>query len=54
MSVALFIPFVFLVQYAKEQGITSSTAAFLITSLGLGSVLGRLSLGVLGLSLIHI
>ena len=49
MSVALFIPFVFLVQYAKEQGITSSTAAFLITSLGLGSVLGRLGLGVLGM-----
>ena len=51
MSVALFIPFVFLVQYAKEQGIASSTAAFLITSLGLGSVLGRLGLGVLGMRL---
>ncbi|MEC7827966.1 MAG: MFS transporter [Actinomycetota bacterium] len=51
MSVALFIPFVFLVQYAKDQGIASSTAAFLITSLGLGSVLGRLGLGVLGMRL---
>jgi MFS family permease len=49
MSVALFVPFVFLVQYAKEQGISSSTAAFLITSLGLGSVIGRLGLGVLGM-----
>ena len=49
MSVALFVPFVFLVQYAKEQGIASSTAAFLITSLGLGSVIGRLGLGVLGM-----
>jgi len=49
MSLALFVPFVFLVQYAKEQGISSSTAAFLITSLGLGSVLGRLGLGILGL-----
>lgn len=49
MSVALFVPFVFLVQYAKEQGIASSTAAFLITSLGVGSVVGRLGLGVLGM-----
>ena len=49
MSVALFIPFVFVVQYAKEQGISSSSAAFLITSLGVGSVLGRLGLGVVGI-----
>tara|TARA_Y100000768_G_scaffold2822_1_gene2071 strand:- start:10337 stop:11596 length:1260 start_codon:yes stop_codon:yes gene_type:complete len=49
MSVALFVPFVFVVQYAKEQGISSASAAFLITSLGLGSVLGRLGLGVLGI-----
>ena len=48
MAIALFVPFVFLVQYAKDQGISSSTAAFLITSLGVGSVIGRLGLGILG------
>ncbi len=45
MGVVLFVPFVFLVPYAKEQGIASSTAAWLVSLLGVGSLSGRLVLG---------
>ena len=45
MTLALFVPFVFLLPYAEEQGISSSSAAALISILGVGSMAGRLILG---------
>jgi MFS family permease len=46
MSLALFVPFVFLVSYAKDHGITEGHAATLVSFLGLGSLAGRLVLGI--------
>ncbi|MDH4144625.1 MAG: MFS transporter [Acidimicrobiia bacterium] len=48
MGLSLFVPFVFLIRYAEEQGIAKTTAATLISVLGIGSVLGRLILGAIG------
>lgn len=48
MSSALFVPFVFIVKYAKDNGTSAQTAAWLISVIGVGSVLGRLGLGALG------
>lgn len=48
MSLSLFVPFVFLVDYAEDRGIGADTAAFLVSLLGVGSVGGRLVLGGLG------
>ncbi len=45
MGLALFVPFVFLVPYAKDRGIGAGTAAWLVSALGVGSVAGRLVLG---------
>lgn len=44
MSMALFIPFVFLPDYLDERGVTGS-AGWLVGSIGVSSVVGRLSLG---------
>ncbi len=48
MSSALFVPFVFIVKYAKDAGVSAPTAAWLISVIGVGSVVGRLGLGALG------
>jgi len=47
LSFALFVPFVFMAQYATDHGIDSGAAAVLIGLIGLTSVIGRLSLGTL-------
>ncbi|MCP5033977.1 MAG: MFS transporter [Actinomycetia bacterium] len=46
MTLALFVPFVFLKPYAEEHGISSAAAATLISFLGFGSLAGRLVLGI--------
>ncbi|MEM9564312.1 MAG: MFS transporter [Actinomycetota bacterium] len=46
LVVALFLPFVFLGDYLDEQGIDGS-AALLVGTIGLASVIGRLALGAL-------
>ena len=46
-SIALFMPFVFLVDYATEQGLSDGQAAVLLQVLGATSVVGRLGLGAL-------
>ncbi len=48
MGLALFVPFVFLVPYAKDQGIGAGAASALVSLLGVGSLAGRLVLGTLG------
>lgn len=48
MGLALFVPFVFLVPYAKDRGVAAGTAAWLVSLLGLGSIGGRLVFGSLG------
>jgi MFS family permease len=57
MGLSLFVPFVFLVPYAKDHGIEASTAATLVSLLGLGSLSGRLVLsavaGRLGLNRLY-
>jgi MFS family permease len=57
LGLGLFVPFVFLVPYAKVHGIAPSTAASLISLLGLGSLSGRLLLsavaGRLGLARLY-
>jgi MFS family permease len=45
MTLALFVPFVFLKPYAEEHGISPAAAATLISFLGIGSLGGRLVLG---------
>lgn len=45
MTLALFVPFVFLKPYAEDNGISSTAAATLISFLGFGSLGGRLVLG---------
>ncbi len=48
MGIALFVPFVFLIRYAEEQGIAKTSAATLVSVLGIGSMSGRLVLGAIG------
>ena len=42
---AVFVPFVHLAPYAEDLGLTSPTAALAVSALGLGGVVGRLSVG---------
>ncbi len=44
MGLGLFVPFVFLAPYAADRGIAETTAAWLVSLLGLGSLSGRLLL----------
>ena len=48
MSMALFVPFVFLAAFAEEHGTSKVAAASLIGVIGGGSIIGRLGLAVLG------
>lgn len=48
MGLSLFVPFVFLIRYAEERGIARTTAATLVSVLGVGSMAGRLVLGAFG------
>ena len=47
MSLALFVPFVFLTSYAEDNGISSGMAAALIGFIGGASIMGRLALGAI-------
>lgn len=47
MSLALFVPFVFLASYAEERGVSSGLAATLVGLIGGASIVGRLGLGAL-------
>ena len=47
-SLALFVPFVFIADYAEDQGIEPGPAAALVGVIGAASVVGRLGLGGLG------
>ncbi len=47
LGLALFVPFVFVGQYAKEQGIDAVQAAVLVGVLGGSSVLSRIGFGTL-------
>lgn len=46
-GLALFVPFVFVVPYAKDHGVTASAAAWLIGLLGGASVISRIGFGTL-------
>jgi MFS family permease len=48
VSLALFVPFVFIKSYAEDHGISSGAAATLVGVIGGASVAGRLGLGALG------
>ena len=48
VSLALFVPFVFIADYAEDEGIASGPAAALVGIIGAASVVGRLGLGALG------
>jgi predicted MFS family arabinose efflux permease len=48
VSAALFVPFVFMKDYATEHGISSAKATALVSVIGASSVIGRLGLGALG------
>ena len=47
MSLALFVPFVFLAAYSEDEGISSGRGAILVGLIGGASILGRLALGTL-------
>ncbi len=47
MSLALFVPFVFLTSYAEDQGVAGGLAAALVGWIGAASIVGRLGLGVI-------
>jgi MFS family permease len=47
MSLALFVPFVFVADYAEDQGIDAGPAALLVGLIGGASIVGRLGLGTL-------
>lgn len=47
-TLALFFPFVFLVPYARAQGINDVAAASLVGIIGGASIIGRLGFGALG------
>ncbi len=53
-SLALYFPFVFLIPYAKTQGINEMAAASLMGIIGMASVVGRLGFGALGLRISRI
>jgi MFS family permease len=48
ITLALFVPFVFLASYAKSQGIEEVAAASLVGIIGGASIAGRLGFGALG------
>lgn len=48
MSMALFVPFVFLPSYAEDHGVAAEPAALLVGIVGGASIVGRLVLGALG------
>ena len=48
MSLALFVPFVFLKGYAEDRGVDPALAATLVGIIGGASIVGRLGLGALG------
>jgi predicted MFS family arabinose efflux permease len=48
VSTALFVPFVFIKDYATDRGIDSGPATALVAVIGASSVVGRLGLGALG------
>jgi MFS family permease len=48
VSAALFVPFVFMKDYATDHGIDSTAATALVSVIGASSVVGRLGLGALG------
>lgn len=48
MTTALFVPFVFVVKYATDRGVSSPAAAALISVIGVGSVVGRFGIGAIG------
>ncbi len=48
ITLALFVPFVFLVSYARAQGIDDVAAASLVGIIGGASIAGRLGFGTLG------
>jgi MFS family permease len=48
ITLALFVPFVFLVSYARAQGIDEIAAAALVGIIGGASIAGRLGFGALG------
>jgi len=48
MSMALFVPFVFLAAFAEEHGTSKVAAASLLGVIGGGSIIGRLGLAALG------
>jgi len=56
LTLALFVPFVFLVSYARAQGIEEVAAASLIGIIGGASIAGRLGFGALGdrISRVHL
>jgi MFS family permease len=56
ITLALFVPFVFLVTYARVQGIDEVAAASLVGIIGGASIAGRLGFGALGdkISRIHL
>jgi predicted MFS family arabinose efflux permease len=47
MTIALFVPFVFLTPYAEDHGVSAGAAASLLSFLGVGSLAGRLALAPL-------
>jgi MFS family permease len=51
MTTALFVPFVFIVKYSTDRGVSSPAAAALISVIGVGSVVGRFGLGAIGVRL---
>jgi MFS family permease len=44
-SFGLFVPFVHLVPYARDHGVPSSSAVFLLSLIGIGSTVGRFLVG---------
>jgi predicted MFS family arabinose efflux permease len=48
VSAALFVPFVFIKDYATDRGIDGGPATALVAVIGASSVVGRLGLGALG------
>jgi len=48
LSLSLFVPFVFIADYAEDRGISSGRAAALVGIIGASSIVGRLGLGAVG------
>jgi MFS family permease len=47
LSLALFVPFVFLTSYAEDEGVAGGLAAALVGWIGAASIVGRLGLGAI-------